>query len=341
VIVLVTGGSGLVGRHVIAALRADGVTVRALVRASSRHLVEGPGVEIAEGDVSDGGVWRRAAAGISGIVHAAAVIAQRGTRADFQAINVGGTRLAVETARTAGVRLVHVSSVAAYGRASAYEAGAGGVDEDFPFGPIWEHDFYAQSKREAEAVVWAGVRSGVDAAVLRPNVIYGEGDRLFSPRVLAAIRMRIAPQVGNGSNHLSCVYAGNVARAAVLALRRPEARGRAYNTTDDGPGRFTQRGFVDAFADAAGIRVVRVPLPYGVARVAVGLWARWLMLRYPGSYPGVGNAAVGFLAEENPFVAERARRELGWAPVTTPREALTRTVRWLMTNEKPGGRPGL
>jgi len=336
VTVLVTGGSGLVGRAVIDALRAAGRTVRALVRRSSRHLVEGPGVEIAEGDVTDAEVWRRASAGISGIVHAAAVIAQRGTRADFHAVNVGGTLLALETARAAGVRLVHVSSVAAYGRSGAYAAGAGRVDEDFAFGRIWEHDFYARSKREAEAAVWAGVERGVDAVVLRPNVIYGEGDRLFSPRVLAAIRLRVAPQVGDGTNHLSCVYAGNVARAVLLALATPGARGRAYNTTDDGPERFTQRTFVDAFADAAGVRVLRVPLPYGVARVAVDLWARWLMLRHPGAYPGVGGAAVRFLAEENPFVAERARRELGWEPVTSPREAVTRTVRWLVANEKPG-----
>ena len=334
--ILVTGGTGLVGRHVLAALRAEGHAVRALVRGASRHLVEGPGVEVAEGDVTDPAVWRRASAGISGIVHAAAVIAQRGTRADFQAVNVGGTLLALETARAAGVRLVHVSSVAAYGRTGAYAAGAGRVDEEFAFGPIWEHDFYARSKRDAEAVVWAGVEQGADAVILRPNVIYGEGDRLFSPRVLAAIRLRVAPQVGDGANHLSCVYAGNVARAAVLALSTPGARGRAYNTTDDGPGRFTQRAFVDAFADAAGVRVRRVRLPYAVARVAVDLWARWLMLRHPGSYPGVGGAAVRFLAEENPFVAERARRELGWGPVTTPREAVARTVRWLAANEKPG-----
>lgn len=339
--VLVTGGSGLVGRHVIAALRREGTPVRALVRPASRSLVEGPGVEVAEGDVRDEAVWRRAARGVSGIIHAAAVIARRGTRSDFRDVNVGGTRCAVAAARAARARLVHVSSVAAYGRTGAYAAGPGRVDEDFPFGPLWRHDYYAQSKRESEQVVWEAVAGGVDAVVLRPNVIYGEGDRLFSPRVLAAVRQRIVPQVGDGANHLSCVYAGNVAAAALLALRAPSARGRAYNTTDDGPGRHTQRGFVDAFADALGVRVRRVRLPYGVARVAVDLWARWLTLRSPGTYPGVGGAAVRFLAEENPFAAERARRELGWTPVTTPRDAVGRTVRWLVENEKPGRVPGL
>jgi nucleoside-diphosphate-sugar epimerase len=296
---------------------------------------------VVEGDVTNEHTWRHAANGVAGVIHAAAIVAQHGTRSDFFDVNVGGTRLAVAAARAAEVRLVHVSSVAVYGRGNAYAAGPGHVDEEFQFGPIRDHDFYAQSKRKSEQVVWDGVAAGVDAVVLRPNVIYGEGDRLFSPRVLSAIRQGIVPQVGTGTNHLSCVYAGNVAAAAVLALRTPSAGGRAFNTTDDGPDRHTQRGFVDAFADALGVGVRRIRLPYGVARVAVDLWARWQMLRRPGRYPGVGGAAVRFLAEENPFVAERARRELGWQAVTGPREAVARTVRWLLENEKPGRKPGL
>lgn len=339
--VLVTGGSGLIGSHVIRALRESQTPVRALVRPASRHLVEGPGVEVIEGDVTDERVWRRAARGVSGIVHAAALIAQRSSRDRFLDVNVGGTRLAVAAARAAKVRLVHISSVAVYGRNGAYGAGAGGVDEEFPFGPLWGQDYYALSKRESERVVWDGVAAGVDAVVLRPNVVYGEGDRLFSPRVLAAIRQRVVPQIGAGTNRLSCVYAGNVAAAVLPALRVPAARGRAFNTTDDGPERHTQRGFVDAFADALGVEVRRIRLPYGVARVAVDLWARWLMLRSPGKYPGVGGAAVRFLAEENPFVSDRAHRELGWAPVTSPRDAVARTARWLLENEKPGNEPGL
>ncbi|HEX4560548.1 MAG TPA: NAD-dependent epimerase/dehydratase family protein [Gemmatimonadales bacterium] len=339
--VLVTGGTGLVGSHVIRALQQEGTPVRALIRPASIRRLDPLGMDVVEGDVTDERAWRQAARGVSGIIHSAALIAQRGTRSDFQDVNVGGTRLAVKAARAARVRLVHISSVAVYGRGSAYAAGAGGVDEEFSLGPLAGHDYYAQSKRESERTVWEAVAAGADAVALRPNVIYGEGDRLFSPRVLAAIRQGIVPQVGAGTNHLSCVYAGNVAAAALLALRAPGARGRAYNTTDDGPERHTQRGFTDAFADALGTRVRRVRLPYPVARVAVDLWARWLMIRSPGTYPGVGASAVRFLAEENPFVAERARRELGWTPVVSPRDAVRRTVRWLLENEKPGPKPGL
>jgi len=329
VTVLVTGGSGLVGSHVITALVARGDNVRALVRPAARPAVAALGATVVEGDVTDPAAWARAATGVRAIVHAAALVAPNVPLDTFLAVNVGGTRHALATARASGARLVHVSSVAAYGRTAGDEPGAR-VAEDFPFRKIWERDYYALSKRRAEEAVWEEVgRGGVAVTVIRPNVIYGEYDRLFSPRVLWAVRGGIVPQIGPGTNRLSCVYAGNVAAAIVLALDAPAAAGRAYNTTDDGPDAFTQRAFVDAFARASGARVRRVRVSYGVARFAADALARWQMLVRPGRYPGIGGSAVRFLAGENPFVAERARRELGWRPVVDPREAVRRTVAWL------------
>ena len=326
--VLVTGGSGLVGSHVIAALVARGEPVRALVRPGARAAVEALGATAVLGDVTDPTAWAGAAAGVRAIVHAAALVAPSAPLDAFLAVNVGGTRQALTAARATGARLVHVSSVAVYGRTAADRAG--GVGEDFPFQQIWERDYYAQSKRRAEDVVWEeAARGGVAAVAIRPNVIYGEYDRLFSPRVVRAVRAGIVPQIGVGTNRLSCVYAGNVAAAIVLALDAPAAPGRAYNVTDDGPDALTQQGFVDAFADALGVRVRRVRMPYPVARFAVDLWARWQLLVRPGRYPGIGGSAVRFLAGENPYVAERARRELGWQPVVAPREAVRRTVAWV------------
>ena len=327
--VLVTGGSGMVGSHVITALVARGDSVRALVRPAARPAVAALGATVVEGDVTDAAAWARAATGVRAIVHAAALVAPNVPLETFLAVNVGGTRHALATARATGARLVHVSSVAAYGRTAGDEPDAR-VAEDFPFRKIWERDYYALSKRRAEEAVWEEVaRGGIAAVVVRPNVIYGEYDRLFSPRVLRAVRGGIVPQIGPGTNRLSCVYAGNVAAAIVLALDAPAAPGRAYNTTDDGPDAFTQRTFVDAFAAAQGVRVRRVRMPYAVARVAVDAWARWQTIARPGRYPGIGGSAVRFLAGENPFVAERARRELGWRPVVEPRDAVRRTVAWL------------
>ncbi|HYT83797.1 MAG TPA: NAD-dependent epimerase/dehydratase family protein, partial [Gemmatimonadales bacterium] len=152
--VLVTGGSGLVGSHVIEALRARGGS---------------DPVRTFEGDVADAAAWRRAALGVRGIVHTAALVAQRAPFAEFERVNVGGTRLAIEAARAAGARLVHVSSAAVYGRSAGHNADRNAVGEDFPFHPIPDRDFYARTKRMAEELVReeAG-RGGISAAAIRP-----------------------------------------------------------------------------------------------------------------------------------------------------------------------------
>lgn len=328
--VLVTGGAGLVGSHVIEALRSRGEQVRALVRAESRSDVEALGADPVVGDVTDPESWRRAGAGggVRAIVHSAALVAPRAPFAEFERVNVGGTRLAVQTARGTGARLVHVSTVAVYGRAATYAAG-GGVTEDFPFQPLSERDFYARTKRAAEEMVRVEAgRGGLSVTAIRPNVIYGERDRLFTPRVVAAVRRRVMPRIGPGTNHLSCVYAGNVASAIVAALDAPPSDGfRAYNVTQDAPPVLPQCEFLAAFAAAAGVRLRFVPVPILVARLGVLVWSTLLRALRPGQYAGLAGAAVSFVVGDNPYDADRIRRELRWAPPYDQRAAIQRSVR--------------
>lgn len=335
--VVVTGGSGLVGSHVIAALVAAGERVRAIARPSARDAVLRCGAEPVVGDVTDSGVWRAALdapGGVRGVVHAAALVAPRATLEEFIAVNVGGTRQAAAAARAAGARLVHVSSVAVYGRATTYAAGPGTVDESFPLAPLTPTDYYARSKRLAEAALWEETARGLWAVALRPNVIYGERDRLFTPKVVRVVRLGVVPQIGAGTNVLSIVYAGNVAAAAVAALDAAVPGGAAYNVTNDGA--LTQREFVDAFATALGRRVRRVYLARGPAAAALGVVTTVRRALRPGRYGGVAAGAVHFLSGDNPYRSDRARAELGWRPVIEPRAAIHRTVGWILENETPG-----
>ena len=335
--VVVTGGSGLVGSHVIAALEAAGERVRAIARPSAQAAVRRLGAEPVVGDVTDAATWRAALdapGGVRGVVHAAALVAARVRLEDFIAVNVGGTRLAAAVARAAGARLVHVSSVAVYGRATTYAAGPGTADESFPLAPLTPSDFYARSKRLAEAALWEETARGLWAVALRPNVIYGERDRLFSPKVARVVRTGLVPQIGPGTNVLSIVYAGNVAAAAVAALDAAVPGGAAYNVTNDGA--LTQREFVDAFAAALGARVWRVRLARGPAALAVAAATAVRRALHPGCYGGVAAGAVHFLSGDNPYRSDRARAELGWRPVVDPRAAIQRTVRWMLENETPG-----
>lgn len=333
--VLVTGGSGLVGSHVIEALRSRGVRVRAMVRsnAASRAAVSALGAEPVTGDVTDPAAWRAAADGVRAIVHAAALVGQHATLDTFTTVNVEGTRHACAAARAVGARLVHVSSVAVYGRSTAYRAGREGrtVTEESPLGPIEPRDFYARTKRLAEEALWAEVaRGGLWAVAIRPNVLYGERDRLFSPRVARVVRRGVVPQIGAGRNRLSCTYAGNVAAAIVAALDADVPSGRAYLVTHDAGGGLTQREFVTTFADCLGRRVRRVRVPLIVAALGIRAVTAMRRVLHPGAYGGVGDAAAKFLAGENPYTADRAARELNWRPPFEPGVAIRRTVRWVL-----------
>ncbi len=325
--VLVTGASGLVGSHVVEALVARGEPVRALVRPAAREAAERLGAEAVVGDVSDPAAWPAAARGVRAIVHAAAIVQRRATWPQYVAVNVGGARLAAEAARTTGARLVHVSSVAVYSGSAAYPTRSEHRDEEYAFRPIEPLDYYGRSKRMAEEVVReAAAPGGIQAVALRPTVIYGERDRLFTPRVLRALRLRVVPQIGAGTNRLACVYAGNVAAAALAALEAPLPGFRAYNVTSDGPPALSQREFFAAFAAALGRRYRPVPIPRPLARLVIGLFTA----------PRLARAGVAFLSGDNPYVDERAGRELGWSPPTPAPRAIARTAAWFLENEKPG-----
>ena len=315
--VLVTGGSGLVGSHVIAALRAAGRTVRALVRAPAAPMVVALGAEPLVGDVTDGDAWRRATDGVRGIVHAAALVQARVSLSEYERVNVGGTRLAVAAARTTGATLVHVSSVAVYGGSGSHGTVPERRDEAYPFGNLDPRDIYAITKRASESLVRAAAADGgLSAVALRPNVIYGERDRLVTPLILTAVRLGWAPAVGTGTNHLSCVYAGNVASAAVAALDGARPGFRAYNVTNDAAPILTEREFIAAFATVLGTKVRRVPIPRVVWQLALSL------LRGPP----LGRASLAFFTGENPYVSDLIKTELSWQPPFSTPDAVRRTV---------------
>lgn len=326
--VFVTGGTGLVGHHTIRQLVARGDAVTALARsAAAADELRALGATPLGGDVTDPATLARGVEAADAVVHGAAILLEQKNWETFRVFNVAPTETIAKLAARAGVRLVHLSSVAAYGRRTVYDGGPGSVTEDFGLDrPIFPGDHYARSKREAELAVWRiAEETGLRAVVLRPCVIYGEGDRNFSPRVARALRAGIAPMIGDGTNVLSVVYAGNVAAAVLAALDRPTVTG-AFNVTNDG--HLTQRQFVEAFARGLGRRVRLLPVPKGLAWSAARVLEGARRAVWPGGNTTTLMGAVHFLGGTNPFVSARAAAVLGWRPVTDAAEAAERTGRW-------------
>ena len=324
---LVTGATGLVGSYIVERLHADGWSVRALVRDTSRaRWLEPLGAELFVGDVLDAPAFTRAADGCDAIFHcAAAILPERAEWEAYRATNLDGTQNAIAAARASGARLLHVSSVAVYGGASRYRDTP--TDESVELPPLPETAFYARSKRESEAMVLDAHRRGeIWACAVRPDVIYGKRDRQFVPRVGKILSRGFFPVLGGGRSTLPIVHAGNVADGAVRAIHAEIAGGKAYNLANDYD--VTVRDFVRLAAQGLRRRVRFVPIPMVLAKVVFKVMTILIGIARRGAALSQAGGTVAFLSRNNPFSSDRAKRELGWAPPVRPEAGIPEAFRW-------------
>jgi nucleoside-diphosphate-sugar epimerase len=321
---LVTGATGLVGSHVVERLRRDGWRVRALVRdPAGAAWLEHAGVELLTGDTLEPSTLCPAVTGCDVVFHAAASVTSDGGWEAFRRPNVDGTRHVVDASAAARARLVHVSSVAVYGARARYAAPGGKTDEDTPLAPLGAHAWYARSKRESEQLVLdAHAQGRLWATAVRPDVVYGERDRQFVPRIARLLRFGVAPVIAGGRSTMAVVHAANVADGMVRAAAHDAAGGRAYNLAND------YDLTVAEFFALAGVGLGRpmrfVSIPASAARVVIRVAARIAPARLRSSL----RQSVDFLTRDNPFTSERARRELGWDPPVHPRDGVAGAFRW-------------
>ncbi len=328
---LVTGATGMVGRHIAERLLDDGWVVRAMVRdpgAPGARELSDLGLGLVRGDVLDHPSFVGAARDCDVIFHAAAEIVTRGWES-YRTVNVDGTRNAISAAATAGARLLQVSSVAVYGSAARYrkDRADAKTSEDLPLRPLHERAYYARSKRESEQLVMAAHAAGrIWAAAVRPDVIYGRHDRQFVPRLARLLRFGIVPLIGRGHSTLAVVHAAAVADGAVLAATSDIAGGRAYNLANDFD--VTVRDFFAHGARGLGVTPHFVPVPASMARGGLGAAKRLVRLLSFGKARLGGNTALDFLSRDNPFTSERARVELGWTPTVRPEVGVADAFAW-------------
>ena len=321
---LVTGATGLVGSHVVERLQRDGWRVRALVRDVARaEWLRGRGVELAAGDTLAASTLPPAIAGCDVVFHTAAAVTPTGGWESFRRPNIVGTGNVLQAAAAASARLVHVSSVAVYGARARYGNPGERTSEETPLAPLGEHSWYARSKRESEQLVLDAHKEGrLWATAVRPDVVYGERDRQFVPRVAGLLRFGVAPVVGGGGSTLAVVHAANVADGMVRAATHTDAGGRAYNLANDFD--VTVSEFFRLAGEGLGKRLRFVSIPAPAARAVVRVAA----LATPARLRSSLRQSVDFLTRDNPFTSERARRELGWDPPVRPERGVVDAFRW-------------
>jgi nucleoside-diphosphate-sugar epimerase len=322
---LVTGATGLLGSHIAEKLRQADQPVRALVRpGSDASFLEGIGVEIARGDVTDPASLQAAMEGVGTVYHAAARVGDWGPWHEYVAITIEGTCNVIEAARQAGVgRFLHISSISAYG----HPDGEGLVlDESAPLGQdLHKWSYYSRAKVEAEKIVWSAHHRGdVPVTVIRPSWLYGERDRASMPRLIRAIRTGKAKLIGDGTNRLNLTYAGNEAAGCILAAESDKAVGEAYNICNDGE--ITQAEYLNAIAERIGAEPVTRKVPYRVAYSAAFLMELFGHALGRKTPPLVTRYSVWLVGRRCFFSSEKIARELGYRPAVGYDEGIARSV---------------
>ena len=298
---LVTGGSGSLGRAVVAQLRQRGDTVRVLVR---REIARQPGLEVAVGDLADATAVDRAVAGTSVVIHCGAVM--KGTWAEHHAGTVVGTQNVIDACKKHGVsQLVHISSMSVVDWAGS--AGKGAVTEQTATEPrADERGEYTRAKLMAEQLVVAAAKQGLPAVILRPGQIFGGG----IPLITGAVARQTAGRwfvLGDGTLELPLVYIDDVVDAVLAAVDKKLVRGELFQIID--PEHLTQN---DVLALAGGNkRVIKIP------RAIVFALGRFTPIRY---------RLQSALARLH-YDSDHAARALGWTPRVGLREGIRRTTR--------------
>lgn len=175
-LILVTGGTGFIGSYLIRLLVKNGYRVRALRRAGSpidlvREVADR--VEWVEADVTDIVALEDAFAGVTHVCHCAAMVSFHPRDAErMMNINVEGTANIVNLCLHFGVqKLVHVSSIAAFGRSKERP----NLDESCKWIQSKGNSRYAISKYQSEQEVWRGDAEGLPVAIVNPSVVLGSG----------------------------------------------------------------------------------------------------------------------------------------------------------------------
>lgn len=315
--VLVTGGTGFVGSHVVAALSERGHAVTCLVRdpLKAAAVFGDRAPELVRGDLDDAGALTAACARTEAIVHLAGLTAARSRREMF-AVNEGGTRALVDAARAAADlrRFVHVSSLAAAGSVVNGVVPTG--DGDVPR-PVSD---YGRSKLAGEAPVRTLACHWV---ILRPPAVYGPRDREFL-RLFRAARLGVAPMFGDGAQVLSVVFAPDLADAVVRCLETDPTPGVYYPAH---PERTTARSLVTAIAAAQDARVRVLALPRAIVRPL--FWVTGTAARLMGRATLLSpDKADEILAHAWVCSPARLEAQTGWRAATTLADGLRRTAEW-------------
>jgi nucleoside-diphosphate-sugar epimerase len=317
--VLITGGKGFLGQHIVDHFSQEGERVRILARPTSDEDGEGVDTEnIVWGDIRDPEAVERAVEGVDRVVHLVSNFRKGGSdKNEAYDVNVVGTENVLNAALKSGVkRLVHCSTIGVHGNVLEIPA-----NEETPTNP---GDLYQETKWIAEQKVWGFFqKTGLPISVVRPISLLGPGDQRML-KLFRMIKQGRFLMIGQGDVFFQPAYIDDVVRGFHLCLHHEAAVGEAFIIGSEEY--LPLRDLVQLIA-----RELKVSPPRYRVPLAPVLWLATLceQVCVPlGLEPPLHRRRVSFFQNNRAFSIEKAKRMLGYQPQVSLQEGIQRTISW-------------
>ncbi len=315
--ILVTGGKGFLGSHIVSRLSANGETVRILAHPRGKEKASEED-NIIWGDIRDSQAVERAVEGVDSIIHVVSNFRRGGSdKKEAYAVNVEGTKNVLEAAKKYGVQhLIHCSTIGVHGTVLEIPA-----NEKTPFNPT---DLYQETKLIAEKQVWDfHKQTGFPITVIRPISLFGPGDmrmlKLF--RLIQKGRFVI---IGDGKVLFHPSYIDDVVSGFTLCLNNEKAIGETFII--GGEGYLTLNELCQVIADELNVKPPQIKVPIspvlGLATVCEQICEPF------GIQPPLHRRRVSFFQNNRAFSIEKVKNVLGYKPQYSIKEGIQKTIHW-------------
>ncbi|XP_058108580.1 3beta-hydroxysteroid-dehydrogenase/decarboxylase isoform X1 [Magnolia sinica] len=343
---VVTGGRGFAARHLVEMLIQSGewlVRIADLAPSIKLDPSEEEGVlgdalqsgraMYVSADLRNKAQVAKACQGAEAVFHMAAPDSSINSYQLHYSVNVEGTKNVIDACIECKVkRLVYTSSP------SVVFDGVHGIhngDESMPY-PDKHNDSYSATKAEAEAlVIKSNGKNGLLTCCIRPSSIFGPGDKLMVPSIVAAARAGKSKYIiGDGNNMYDFTYVENVAHAHLCAEKAlasedagaVRAAGQAYFVTNMEPIKFWE--FMSLILEGLGYERPRIKIPAPVMMPVAYMveWVYKMLAPYGMRVPQLIPSRIRLLSCNRTFSCSKAKDQLGYMPIVSLKEGLKRTV---------------